>query len=83
MERFRWMFDGKLAEAIQIIEHAIALDPNNPHLLHAAMTVYLDLGEVKAARAIVAAATPQSARATGLLSMHEGDWRACGTRGIR
>ena len=26
---FRWLIDGKLAEAIQIIEHAIALDPNN------------------------------------------------------
>src|SRR5207253_5856637 len=74
---FRWMFEGKLAEAIQIIEHAIALDPNNPWLRYTAVEVYLDLGEVKAARD-VAAGTPQSARTTGLLSMHEGDWRRAG-----
>jgi TolB-like protein/Tfp pilus assembly protein PilF len=74
---FRWVFDGKLAEAIQIIEHAIALDPNNPWLRYTAVEVYLDLGEVKAARD-VAAGTPQSPRTTGLLSMHEGDWRRAG-----
>ena len=74
---FRWAFDGKLAEAIQIIEHAIALDPNNPWLRYTAVEVYLDLGEVKAARD-VAAGTPKSARTTGLLSMHEGDWRRAG-----
>jgi TolB-like protein/DNA-binding winged helix-turn-helix (wHTH) protein len=74
---FRWAFDGKLAEAIQIIEHAIALDPNNPWLRYTAVEVYLDLGEVKAARD-VAAGTRQSARTTGLLSMHEGDWRRAG-----
>ncbi len=74
---FRWVFDGKLAEAIEFIEHAITLDPNNQRLRYAAVEVYLDLGEVKAARD-VAAGTPQSARTTGLLSMHEGDWRTAG-----
>jgi TolB-like protein/DNA-binding winged helix-turn-helix (wHTH) protein len=75
--KYRWLFDGKLAEAIQIIEHAIAIDPKNSLLLHTAMAVYLDLGDAKAARAVVAG-TPQSARAVGLLSMHEGDWRRAG-----
>ena len=75
--KFRWLIDGKLAEAIQIIEHAIALDPKNSLLLHIAMAVYLDLGDAKAARAVVAG-MPQSARAVGLLAMHEGDWRRAG-----
>ncbi len=75
--RIRWQIDGKLAEAIQIIEHAIALDPENSLLRHLAMTVYLDLGDAKAARAVVAA-MPRSARAAGLLSMHDGDWRRAG-----
>jgi TolB-like protein/DNA-binding winged helix-turn-helix (wHTH) protein len=74
---FRWLFDGKLAEAIQILEHAIALDPSNPSLRYAAVEVYLDLGELKAARE-VAAGTPQSAPMSGLLSMYEGDWRRAG-----
>jgi TolB-like protein/DNA-binding winged helix-turn-helix (wHTH) protein len=75
--RFRWLIEGKLAEAIQIIEHAIALDPKNSSLQHAAMAMYLDLGDAKAARAVVAGA-PQSVRAAGLLSMHDGDWRRAG-----
>ncbi len=74
---FRWLIDGKLAEAIQIIEHAIALDPKNSLLLHRAVSVYLDLGDVQAARAVVPG-MPPSARAAGLLAMHEGDWRRAG-----
>jgi TolB-like protein/DNA-binding winged helix-turn-helix (wHTH) protein len=73
----RWQIAGKLAEAIQILEHVIALDPNNSLARHFAMTAYLDLGDVKAARAVVAG-IPHSARAAGLLAMHEGDWRRAG-----
>ena len=58
--QYRWLIDGKLAEAIQIIEHAIALDPKNSLLLHRAMAVYLDLGDVKAARAVVAGLPPRA-----------------------
>jgi len=75
--KVRWLVDGRLAEAIQIIEHAIALDPKNSLARHAAMTVYLDLGDAKAARAVVAG-MPPSARAVGLLAMHDGDWRRAG-----
>ncbi|MGH7879737.1 MAG: hypothetical protein ACREQD_09595 [Candidatus Binataceae bacterium] len=39
--------------------------------------MYLDLGDVKAARD-VAAGTRQSAPTRGLLLMHEGDWRGAG-----
>jgi Tfp pilus assembly protein PilF len=75
--KLRWLIDGRLAEAVQIIEHAIALDPKNSLLLHSAMAVYLDLGDVKAARTVFAG-TSQSPRAVGLLAMHEGDWRRAG-----
>ena len=47
---FRWRFDGKLVEAIQYIEHAIALDPNNSRLRQNAEALYLDLDDVTAAR---------------------------------
>jgi tetratricopeptide (TPR) repeat protein len=72
-----YVVEGKLAEAIQIIEHAIALDPKNAWLRHRAMAVYLDLGDVQAARAVVAS-IPQSAGDLGLLSMYEDDWRRAG-----
>jgi Tfp pilus assembly protein PilF len=75
--KVRWLIEGKLAEAIQVIEHAIALDPKNSLVRHAAMTVYLDLGDAKAARAVVAG-MPPSPRALGLLAMYDGDWRRAG-----
>jgi TolB-like protein/DNA-binding winged helix-turn-helix (wHTH) protein len=74
---FRWLFDGQLAEAIQLIEHAIALDPHNSWLRQYAVAVYLDLGDEAAARD-VAAGTLQNARTAGLFLMHEGDWRRAG-----
>jgi TolB-like protein len=75
--RVRWLVEGKLAEAIQIIEHAIALDPNNSSSRHYAMMMYLDVGDPIAARAVVAG-MPRSARAVGLLAKYEGDWRRAG-----
>lgn len=74
---FRWFIEGKLAESIQILEHAIALDPKNFALAHTAATVYLDLDDVQAARAVVAG-MPQSSRANALFAMHAGDWRRAG-----
>ena len=75
--QYRWLIDGKLAEAIQIIEHAIALDPHNSLLLHRAMVVYLDLGDAEAARSVVAGMPPRSSE-VGPLAMHKGDWRRAG-----
>jgi TolB-like protein/DNA-binding winged helix-turn-helix (wHTH) protein/Tfp pilus assembly protein PilF len=72
---YLWLFHGRLTDAIQVLEHAIRLDPGNPSLRHNAMAIYLDLEDEPAARE-VSAGTPQSARAVGLLSMYRGDWRA-------
>jgi len=75
--KYRWSFHGKLTDAVQILEHAIALDPRNPEPRQTAMAVYLDLGDEQASRA-VAAGTPQGRIATGLLSMYAGDWQTAG-----
>jgi len=76
--KYRWQHHGALAEAAQIEEHAIALDPANAWTRHAAMAVYLDLGDIDAARD-VAAGTPESeAAAPMLVSLWNGDWRAAG-----
>jgi tetratricopeptide (TPR) repeat protein len=72
---YLWLLHSKLAEAVEVLEHAIKLDPANPSLRHNAMAIYLDLGDEHAARD-VAAGTTQSARAAGMLSMYGGDWRA-------
>jgi tetratricopeptide (TPR) repeat protein len=69
-------FHGKLADAVQILEHAIALDPRNPEPRQIAMAVYLDLGDEQAARAVVAG-MPQGAR-DPMMFIYAGDWRAAG-----
>jgi len=75
--QYRWINEGKLAEAIQITEHAIALDPNNSLLRHHALEMYLDLDDAPAARAVVAGLPPDPG-VVGLLAMHAGDWRLAG-----
>ena len=76
--KYRWQQHGELASAAQLEEHAIGLDPANPWTRHTAMAIYLDLGDVEAARA-VAAGTPQSASGTEvLLPLWDGDWRSAG-----
>jgi TolB-like protein/DNA-binding winged helix-turn-helix (wHTH) protein len=76
--KYRWLFDGKIAEGIQFEEHAIAQDPTNPWIRHTAMAMYLDIGDEPAARN-VAAGTPKSAQTAQLmLALHAGDWRAAG-----
>ena len=76
--KYRWLFDGKFAEAIALEEHAIALNPDDPWIRQKATAIYLDLGDEVAARD-VAAGTPGGAdRAKLLLSMYRGDWRSAG-----
>lgn len=71
---YLWLLHGRLAEAVQVLEHAIKIDPANPSLRHTLMPIYLDLGDEQAARE-VASGTPQSARAMGMLAMYRDDWR--------
>ena len=78
LERYAFLrrgIDGQLAEATQIIEHAIALDPRSPHLRFLAMAFYLDLGDVAAARD-VATGLESDPRMQALWQMHAGDVRA-------
>ena len=76
--KYRWLFDGQIAEGIQFEEHAIAQDPTNPWSRHIAMAMYLDIGDETAARE-VAAGTPKSSQMAQLmLALHAGDWRAAG-----
>ncbi len=74
----KWMMSGQLTEAVQILEHAIEVDPENPWSRQTAVAIYLDLGDEGAARQ-VAEGTPSSRRtAQLLLALHDGDWRTAG-----
>lgn len=75
--KYLWM-RGELAEAVQIIEHAIEVDPENPWSRHTAAAIYLDLGDEDSARR-VADGTPSSRHTEQiLLGLYGGDWHAAG-----
>lgn len=70
----RWMFHGETAEAIELIERTITNDPQNPLGPHFAAAFYLDVNDLRAARA-VAATTPASRDSTRVLfAEYAGDW---------
>ena len=76
MAVYRWLLHDSPAEAIAIVEKAIANDPQNPWARHTAVAFYLDVGDPAAAQE-VAAATPASAlTAAPVLALYAGDWRA-------
>jgi TolB-like protein/DNA-binding winged helix-turn-helix (wHTH) protein/Tfp pilus assembly protein PilF len=76
--KYRWLFDGKFAEAIALEEHAIALNPEDPWIRQKAVAIYLDLGDEAAARDVAAGMPGGGERARLLLAMYRGDWRAAG-----
>jgi TolB-like protein/DNA-binding winged helix-turn-helix (wHTH) protein len=76
--KYRWLFDGKFAEAIGLMEHAIALNPDDPWIRQKAVAIYLDLGDEAAARDVASGAPGGTERAALLLAMYRGDWRAAG-----
>ncbi len=80
--KYRWMFDGKIAEGIQFEEHAIAQDPTNPWIRYVAMAMYLDIDDEAAARDVAAGTATSSQAAKLMLALHAGDWRAAGIAGF-
>ncbi|MFO1457731.1 MAG: winged helix-turn-helix domain-containing protein [Steroidobacteraceae bacterium] len=70
--KYRWQLHGEIAQAIEIIERAIAADPDNPWGRHTAAAFYLDVAEPGAA-ADVAKATLVSADSTrAILALYDG-----------
>ena len=76
--KLRWLFEGESAQAVQILESAIAIDPANARVRNTAMAVYLDLGDPVAARDVAAGTATSAAAAQLLLSLYKGDWRGAG-----
>jgi TolB-like protein/DNA-binding winged helix-turn-helix (wHTH) protein len=76
--KYRWLFDGKFAEAIAFEEHAIAFNPDDPWIRQKALAIYLDLGDEAAARDVAAGTPGGYDRAKLLLAMYHGDWRTAG-----
>jgi len=74
----RWRMAGQTAEGIGLIERAIARDPQYARNIQVAVAMYLDVGDLAAARAVAAStpATRESSRA--VLALYQRDWRSAG-----
>lgn len=70
--KYRWLLHGELAEAAELIERALADDPGNPWLIHTAVAIYLDLGEIDTARALVASAERPDVAGDLLIQLADG-----------
>jgi Tfp pilus assembly protein PilF len=76
--KYRWMQHADIAQAIAIVERAIAADPDNPWGAHTAAAFYLDVGDVAAARAVVRQSVTATASTRAMLAAYDGDWRKAG-----
>jgi TolB-like protein/DNA-binding winged helix-turn-helix (wHTH) protein/Tfp pilus assembly protein PilF len=80
--KYRWIMHGELAEAIQLIERALALDASNPWLLHTAIAMYLDVGDEKAARALLSGSERPEIAGRLLILLHDRDVIGAGSAAL-
>ena len=78
LARYRWMFHESPSQAIELIERAIAADPQNPFARQTAAVLYLDIDDAAAAADVASATSVSLATATPALALHAGDWRRAG-----
>ena len=74
--KYRWQLAGEAAEAIEIIERAIASDPENPWGRHTAVAFYLDVNEPEAARAVAEGTQVSTASTATIRAQYAGDLMA-------
>ena len=79
LAEFRWSLQGLHADAIQLAEQAVTLDPSNDEPAWRQLAVaYLDVDDPVAAEAAMRQATPTSPAGLVSLNLYRGNWRAAG-----
>jgi TolB-like protein/Tfp pilus assembly protein PilF len=73
-----WCCEAKLAEAIQYLERALALDPQAHYPRRVLVRAYLQLGDEQAASAVIASTTQARDVLAISLHAHRGDWERAG-----
>ena len=76
--KYQWQHHGEIAQAIEIIERAIASDPENPWGPHTAVAFYLDLNEPQSAEDVVRGNDVAQGSTRVLRAQYQGDWRIAG-----
>jgi TolB-like protein/DNA-binding winged helix-turn-helix (wHTH) protein len=76
--KYQWQLHGEIAQAIVVIERAIATDPENPWGLHTAIPFYLDLNLPDKAEELAQRNAVAQASTRALRAQYAGDWRTAG-----
>ena len=76
--KYQWQQHGEIAQAIMVIERAIASDPENPWGLHTAIPFYLDLNQPGKADELAGRNAVAMASTRALRAQYAGDWRTAG-----
>jgi tetratricopeptide (TPR) repeat protein len=71
----RWLFRDSPSQAIDLIEKAIAIDPENPVARMHAVPFYLDIDDPAAAADVASATRASATSAAPTLALAAGDWR--------
>lgn len=74
----RWKNHGEFAEGVKLVERAIAIDPESAWIRHAAYLMYLDVGDLAAARDVSEPFAGSSGSARFQMLQYAGDLRAAG-----
>jgi len=74
----RWMLHADLAGSVQIMEHALGVDPENPWSRHTLAAMYLDLDDEAAAREVAEGTASSRETERVLLALYRGDWKSAG-----
>jgi len=73
-----WCCEANLAEAIQYLEHALILDSQAHIARRSLVLAYLDLGDERAAEAVIDSTTQSKDVLAMALYAHRGDWQRAG-----
>ncbi len=79
--KYQWQ-RGEIAQAIMVIERAIASDPENPWGLHTAIAFYLDLNQPAKAEELARRNAVAMASTRSLRAQYAGDWRTAGATAL-
>jgi TolB-like protein/DNA-binding winged helix-turn-helix (wHTH) protein/Tfp pilus assembly protein PilF len=79
----RWTAQGEFAEAVQLAEQAVSLDPGSEPAWLVLMSAYLEMDEAAAAQSAATRASADAGFVELAMNVHRGDWRPAGEAAYR
>jgi TolB-like protein len=74
----RWAMRGEFAEGVKLVERAIGIEPEQPSIGHTAYLMYVDMGDLAAARDVSAPLAERAGNVCFQILQYIGHWREAG-----